>query len=255
MWFIFYTHLSHTHLSLITETYCAVNILKNGETMGFDNKTKVLTLILAAAAALPVMTAEAATSIKLKSKEFSKVVSTHTMSVRADSWYNLGMGYLGWTHHSNWGFVKLQKGKPVTIEVKTDVPGFHPAVSVWFRVGKTTTNKSVQYMSDHMYSQFKDIYEADAKDTDTSGNVTKLGKFQMNFVANGFDRDGMDDVLPVHFDQSMLNRLQDGAAGKVTLTFIPKDTGIYQFAVGGINPDAGVDMAKFHEVTTTITFP
>ena len=165
------------------------------------------------------------------------------------------MGYLGWTHHSNWGFVKLQKGKPVTIEVKTDVPGFHPAVSVWFRVGKTTTNKSVQYMSDHMYSQFKDIYEADAKDTDTSGNVTKLGKFQMNFVANGFDRDGMDDVLPVHFDQSMLNRLQDGAAGKVSLTFIPKDTGIYQFAVGGINPDAGVDMAKFHEVTTTITFP
>ena len=90
-----------------------------------------------------------------------------------------------------------------------------------------------------------------------SGNVTKLGKFQMNFVANGFDRDGMDDVLPVHFDQSMLNRLQDGAAGKVTLTFIPKDTGIYQFAVGGINPDIdkGIDTAKFHEVTTTITFP
>ena len=53
--------------------------------MKFDNKTKVFTLILAAAAALPVMTAEAATSIALKSKEFSKVVPTHTMSVRPDS--------------------------------------------------------------------------------------------------------------------------------------------------------------------------
>ena len=85
--------------------------------MRFNKKTMTLRLILALTIALPVMSTQAATSIALKSKVFNKANTTANMSVKADSWYNLGMGYLGWTHHSNWGFVKLQRGKPVTITV------------------------------------------------------------------------------------------------------------------------------------------
>jgi hypothetical protein len=221
-------------------------------------KNNVLLLTLTLVSALSAMSAQAATSIKSVSQVFSEANPTLPMNVNADSWYNLTMGYLGWTHTSKWGFVKLQKGKPVTIEVTTDVVGLHPALSVWYRVDKKTTGEAAQYMSDHFYSQFKDIYESDAKDTDTP-NGKKLGKFQMNFVANGFDRDGMADVLPVPYDQSMLNRLLDGVAGKVSVTFLPKESGVYQFVVGAINPDSGLPVGSMmgpqYDVNTTIKFP
>lgn len=219
-------------------------------------KTNVLLLTLTLVSALSAMSAQAATSIKLVSKVFSETDNSLPMSVRANSWYNLTMGYLGWTHHSNWGFVKLQKGKPVTIQVTTTTPGLHPALSVWYRVDKKTTGETAWYMSDHFYSQFKDIYESDAKDTDTPDGK-KLGKFQMNFVANGFDRDGMGDVLPASYDQSPLIRLQDGVVGKVSVTFLPKESGVYQFVVGAINPGPGLStsMMTNYPVTTTVIFP
>jgi hypothetical protein len=224
--------------------------------MKFNKKTMTLRLILALTIALPVMSAQAATALTaVKVKAFNNTTNTTaTMSVKADSWYNLTMGYLGWTHHSNWGFVKLQRGKPVTIEVSTSVPGFHPAVSIWFRPGKTKIDSSIQYMNAHMYSQFKDIYEANPLLENTN---TKLGKFQMNFVANGFDRDGMGDTLAASYDQSMLNRLQDGTPGKVSVSFMPEASGIYQFVVGGINPNiqqADKTVNGFYEVTTTVKF-
>jgi hypothetical protein len=219
-------------------------------------KKNILLLTLTLASAVSAMSTQAATSIKSVSQVFSQTNNTLPMTVNADSWYNLDMGYLGWTHTSRWGFVKLQKGKPVTIQVTTTTSGLHPALSVWYRVDKKTTGETAWYMSDHFYSQFKDIYESDAKDTDTP-NGKKLGKFQMNFVANGFDRDGMADVLPVPYDQSMLNRLLDGVAGKVSVTFLPKESGVYQFAVGAINPDAGlsISMMTQYPVITTIFFP
>lgn len=219
-------------------------------------KKNILLLTLTLASAVSAMSTQAATSIKSVSQVFSQTNNTLPMTVNADSWYNLDMGYLGWTHTSRWGFVKLQKGKPVTIQVTTTTSGLHPALSVWYRVDKKTTGETAWYMSDHFYSQFKDIYESDAKDTDTP-NGKKLGKFQMNFVANGFDRDGMADVLPVPYDQSMLNRLLDGVAGKVSVTFLPKESGVYQFAVGAINPDAGLStsMMTQYPVITTIFFP
>ena len=202
-------------------------------------KNNLLLLTLTLVSALSVMSAQAATSIKSVSQVFSEDNPTLPMNVNADSWYNLTMGFLGWTHTSKWGFVKLQKGKPVTIQVTTTTSGLHPALSVWYRVDKKTTGETAWYMSDHFYSQFKDIYESDAKDTDTPDGK-KLGKFQMNFVANGFDRDGMGDVLPASYDQSPLIRLQDGVVGKVSVTFLPKESGVYQFVVGAINPGPGL---------------
>ena len=219
-------------------------------------KNNLLLLTLTLVSALSVMSAQAATSIKSVSQVFSEDNPTLPMNVNADSWYNLTMGFLGWTHTSKWGFVKLQKGKPVTIQVTTTTSGLHPALSVWYRVDKKTTGETAWYMSDHFYSQFKDIYESDAKDTDTPDGK-KLGKFQMNFVANGFDRDGMGDVLPASYDQSPLIRLQDGVEGEVSVTFLPKESGVYQFVVGAINPGPGLstDMMMQYPVTTTVIFP
>ena len=219
-------------------------------------KNNLLLLTLTLVSALSAMSAQAATSIKSVSQVFSQAIPTLPMTVNADSWYNLTMGYLGWTHQSNWGFVKLQKGKPVTITVTTEISGLHPALSVWYRVDKKTTGEAAQYMNEHRYSQFKDIYESDAKDTDTPDGK-KLGKFQMNFVANGFDRDGMADVLPASYDQSPIIRLLDGDEGKVSVTFLPKESGVYQFVVGAINPGPGLstDMMMQYPVTTTVIFP
>ena len=219
-------------------------------------KNNLLLLTLTLVSALSAMSAQAATSIKSVSQVFSEDNPTLPMNVNADSWYNLTMGFLGWTHTSKWGFVKLQKGKPVTIQVTTTTSGLHPALSVWYRVDKKTTGETAWYMSDHFYSQFKDIYESDAKDTDTPDGK-KLGKFQMNFVANGFDRDGMADVLPVSYDQSPIIRLQDGVVGKVSVTFLPKESGVYQFVVGAINPGPGLStsMMTNYPVTTTVIFP
>ena len=220
-------------------------------------KTNVLLLTLTLVSALSVMSAQAATSIKSVSQVFSEDNPTLPMDVNADSWYNLDMGFLGWTHTSRWGFVKLQKGKPVTIKVTTEISGLHPALSVWYRVDKKTTGEAAQYMNDHFYSQFKDIYESNATDTEVPNVTKKLGKFQMNFVANGFDRDGMGDVLPASYDQSPLIRLQDGVVGKVSVTFLPKESGVYQFVVGAINPGPGLStsMMTNYPVTTTVIFP
>ena len=219
-------------------------------------KNNLLLLTLTLVSALSAMSVQAATSIKSVSQVFSEAIPTLPMDVNADSWYNLDMGFLGWTHTSRWGFVKLQKGKPVTIKVTTEISGLHPALSVWYRVDKKTTGEAAQYMNAHMYSQFKDIYESDAKDTDTPDGK-KLGKFQMNFVANGFDRDGMEDVLPASYDQSPIIRLQDGVEGEVSVTFLPKESGVYQFVVGAINPGPGLstDMMMQYPVTTTVIFP
>jgi hypothetical protein len=56
----------------------------------------------------------------------------------------------------------------------------------------------------------------------------------------------------------MLNRLQDGTPGKVSVSFMPEASGIYQFVVGGINPNiqaADKTVTGFYEVTTTLKFP
>ncbi len=221
-------------------------------------KNNLLLLTLTLVSALSAMSAQAATSIKSISQVFSEADPTHSMTVKADSWFNPTMGYLGWTHTSKWGFVKLQKGKPVTITVTTAITGLHPAISVWHRGDKKTTGESAQYMNDHFYSQFKDIYESNATDTEVPNVTKKLGQFKMYFYTNGFDRDGMGEVLPASYDISPLIRLLDGVEGKVSVTFLPKDSGVYQFAVGAINPGPGLStgmMGANYPVETTVTFP
>ena len=222
--------------------------------MGSNKKLRIGALILTTAGFLQSFSGQAATSIEAKNTEFTAANATQALEVKAQSWYNPTMGYTGWTHHSSWGYMKLQKGKSVTITVETDVAGFHPALTVWSRPQKKGL-ASVNQMNSHSYNQFNNIYEANAVNTDDAANPIKIGKIQMDFIANAFDRDGMGDTLPEEFDQSMLNRVLDGKPGTVSLTFTPKVSGVYQFVVGGINPDVGVSLTAFHPVNVTVSFP
>jgi hypothetical protein len=205
--------------------------------MRYNKKFKRLALISVAAGLFFANHLQAATALSTSGTYFfDKNNTSADMAVRAYSWYNLSMGYLGWTHHSNWGFVKLKKGKPVTIALTTEVSGLHPAITVWFRAGAKNAKK-LAYMNAHKYKQFGDIYEPNAEATDEENNPVKVGNIIMKFVTNGFDRDGMGDILPAEYDQSQLYRVMDGAPGALTVTFTPPENGWYQFAVGAINPD------------------
>ena len=220
--------------------------------MALHNKMSIQAAVLAATYSLPVAWVHAATSIETNIAQFSKSYPSYTLSAKAESWYNPDMGHKGWTHHSTWGFMNLKKGKPVTITV-TGVSGFHPAVTVWYRKKKAGF-ASVNYVDDHFYNEYSDIINTNAQLTDDPAKPVKLGKIKMEYVANAFDRDGMSDPLPAQFDQSMLNRSLDGEPGKVSLTFTPELSGVYQFVVGGINPDPGLSLTDRHQVEVSVSF-
>ena len=218
-----------------------------------------MAFVLASVGSLVSFAATAATSIKTSLKEYSPTSSFQEVSIKADSWYNLTMGYQGWTHHSSWGFMNLKKDKPVSITVDaTAVKGFHPAISVWYRPQKRGMAPSI-YANAHFYNQFKDIIEPNATFDDDKANPKAIGKLEMYLIANAYDRDGMGDTLKEAFDQSAINKVLDGVSGKVVLTFTPKVTGMYQFVVGGINPAADIDTTQAdsgrYPVQVSVDFP
>lgn len=214
---------------------------------------------LIAGATLLMLTAgtQAATSISANTtvfdvKTFGK--DTKTLSVASASWVSESMGYLGWTHFSKWGFVDLKKGQSITIELDgTAVNGLHPAVSVWYRTSLKKANDSSLYNMDaHYYNQFGSVSITSATDDTTKQNV---GDISRTFIANAVDRDGLGDkitvgtttygpYLPANYDQSGFNKVIDGVPGKVTLTFTVPTTGVYQFVVGALKPDAESDAAN-----------
>jgi hypothetical protein len=211
--------------------------------MKYSNKFKGWALISVAVGLFFANPLQAATALNPSGTFFfDKDNTTADMAVRAYSWYNLSMGYLGWTHHSNWGFVKLKKGKPVTISLTTEVGGLHPAITVWYRAGAKNP-KMLPYVNAHKYKQFGDIYEPNAEATDAENNPVKVGNIVMKFITNGFDRDGMGDTLPAEYDQSQLYRVMDGEPGTLAITFTPPENGWYQFVVGAVNPD--IDSAAY----------
>lgn len=220
--------------------------------MGFDKHLKTVAVILSVAGALSAAPTRAATSIEGNNVEFTPDSAQQTLQARANSWYNLTMGYQGWAHHSAWGYMKLKKGKPVTIRLTAQQAGFHPAVTVWH---KPVKKKLLDFLDHHFYSQFDDVYNPNVILDDDPSNPIRLGKLKMVFVANAFDRDGMADVLPAEYDQSMLNRALDGETGVVSLSFTPDASGYYQFVVGGINPDDGVPIDVNYDIDVAVSFP
>lgn len=180
---------------------------------------------------------------------FSKTDPKKTLSARPDAFYNLTMGYQGWSMHSDWGNVKLQKGKIYTITaVANPELGFHPGVALWQRPQGTGLVPNT-YVYDHMYSQFANIF-AQKVQNDEGKNE---GTYKAIFVVNGVDRDGWDAAEdPAIYDQGPVTRLLDGVPGRVQVQFVAPYTGWYQFAVGGIHPDAGLPTTVKYPVDVTI---
>jgi len=204
---------------------------------------------------LAVGGADAATKINGDVLTFSKDAPQQILNARPDAFYNLTMGFQGWTHHSGWGNVKLKKGNLYTITVKQTNQnlelGFHPAVAVWYRPQGSGVVPNT-YAYDHFYNQWANII---AKNVVDEANQAKLGTLKQYFVVNGVDRDGWDATDEDQYNQTNVQRILDGVQGKVVVQFVAKDSGWYQFVVGGINPDAGVNMtAKYPQEVTVEGF-
>ena len=187
-----------------------------------------------------------------------------TYGPEVNSFYNKTMGYKGWVHMSVWGYMKkLKKGIPVTITAEafsdkaatTPETGFHPGIAVWRNAG-TAPIDYVRLGDDSMpYDQWGDVVENSAE-IDIPDKPSKTKSLKMYFVTNGVDRDGWDQpadwTAQSMFDQSLINRILDGEAGKVSVTFTPPVTGTYKFVVGGMNPASTVTGRRTVKVTVAI---
>ena len=165
--------------------------------------------------------ADAATSILASSYVINLTSGTNTTTfekVNGASWVSESMGYLGWTHFSKWGFVTLTKDKPVSIVVDaTAIAGFHPGITVWQRRSKVdlpsvlpaavatgatpTAAQALFYMNDHFYDQASNISVPAAKDE--TANVA-VGDISMEYVASGYDMDGLGDKFTLDATTNML---------------------------------------------------
>jgi hypothetical protein len=164
--------------------------------------------------------ANAATSISKSSyiiTDTTGATSTEFLNTNGAGWVSESMGFLGWTHFSKWGFVQLKKGVPVTIVADaTAVAGYHPGITVWQRKTKAslptavtvpaagqaaTEQQSLFYMNDHFYDQMASIQVPNASD---ETNNVKLGNIIMDYVASGFDMDGLGDKFTLDATSNML---------------------------------------------------
>jgi hypothetical protein len=217
--------------------------------MNFTLKSASLGLAMAGLMAATV--ADAATSIKANNFPFDKLNSSQTLEARPDSFYNLTMGYKGWTHHSSWFYMKLKKGSLYTVTATADqtAQGLHPGVACWYRP-QGNGLVSVDYAQDHFYNQFNSIIAPNQVD---EADQKKLGTIKMYFAINGYDGDGMEYPLSYEYQQGNVVSVLDGTEGKVEVSFVAQNTGVYQCVVGGINPDPGtVDMKTSYPVNVSV---
>lgn len=214
----------------------------------FKMKSSVLGLV--AAGMIGAGAADAATSIKGDNLPFTALNATQTLTVRPDSFYNLTMGYKGWTHHSAWMYMNLKKGSLYTITATADktAEGLHPGIACWYRP-KGQGLVSVDYAYDHFYNQFTSII---AKNQVDEADQKKLGTIKMYFEINGYDRDGMAPVLGEEYQQGPVVPILDGTPGKVELSFVAKNSGQYQCVVGGINPESTLNLSTKYPVSVSV---
>lgn len=199
--------------------------------------------------------ANAATSIVKEAVHFnvdsgSAEITLSNIDAKA-SWVSESMGFLGWTHFSKWGFMDLKKGQKVTITLDgTATAGIHPATTVWYRNTKKKANdNALYYMDAHSYNQSASVSVRGATDETTKAPVDDIIR---EFVANTVDADSLGDkfvvdgvsygpYMPLGYNTPGFNnasKTYDKVPGKVALTFTASKTGVYQFAVGALKPDA-----------------
>jgi len=177
---------------------------------------------------------------------FNRGANPSIFSIKSTSWRDPAFGNLGWTHSSQWGAINAKKGKIITITIESQVAGLHPGCSVWVRDALDTAPN--EYVQDHFYPQRDGVYKIGATDESTGA---ELGNIIMPIVAYGYDQDSNTKKI------INLNGIRDGIPGKLVLRFKAPETSLYQFVVGGFNPDAGVNSTVKHnvEVNVTVTGP
>ncbi|NJD05915.1 MAG: hypothetical protein FIA97_05390, partial [Methylococcaceae bacterium] len=169
--------------------------------MKFIDRIVPTTTALAVAILATAGSAGAATK-PAQMKLFDAANASQDLTVKPDAYYNLGMGLKGWTHHSAWGYMKLRKGKPVTIKAEatstdaTKKAALHPGVSVWSVPQKKNKFVDISYNETHFYNQWKNVAVANPPDESAEGDPkpTLKGVLKWDFITNGFDRDGMEGV-------------------------------------------------------------
>jgi len=202
----------------------------------------------------PCVYAVDATPINTVQKQFTAANSQQELMATANSFYDLTMGGSGWVHNSAWLYMKLKKDVQYTVNATADqsAAGFHPGLACFYRP-QGAGLVGIEYMYDHMYSQYNSHVEKNMVEEVTK---RKLGTFKSYFIVNGYDRDGMENPLPVEYQQGtvigMVDVGKNSKPGSVTLSFVPEKSGYYQCVMGGINPDVGLDLRSKYKVTVTV---
>lgn len=188
-------------------------------------------------------------------KEFTRDNSKQVMMATPNSFYDLTMGGLGWTHNSAWLYMKLKKDVQYTVTAAADQAaiGFHPGIACFYRP-QGAGLVGINYMYAHMYSQFNSHIQKNMVEELTK---KKLGTFKSYFIINGYDRDGMENPIPVEYQQGPVVGLVDDVKGanpgSVTISFVPDKTGIYQCVVGGINPESSLNIRSKYNIDVSVT--
>jgi Copper(I)-binding protein CorA len=176
--------------------------------------------------------------------------------IKSTSWRDSNYGNLGVVSGSNWGAFSVSKGRIVKITAST-VKGMHPGITVWYRgESDTAPEKDTapnNYVADKQYPQNATISADHAK-----YGTKDIGNIFMEFVAQGYDNDGMDNYgtdvngKKITRPPAGITGFKDDKNGVVTLRFqAPKD-GNYQFVVGGFNPATNIVKNKSYSTTVSI---
>lgn len=195
----------------------------------------------------------------------TRKASTLVLTAANDAWGNPENGLLGQSKTSAWGVVKLTKGIPVKFNIVAEYADIHPGLSVWKRPaageyrfgplekvqlnGRWVTRGSIllnnlldpRYVPSASYEQVRSNHINGASDCGTgcgltvNGLMVSSGNIRMQYIAGGFDRDGAAFPQPINGDPA-LTAVKDAVPGKLDISFTPDETGVYQFALGGIFP-------------------
>lgn len=201
----------------------------------------ISSLLSVVALSLISISASQATSAPSTPFYFDQNATTDNFNVRAKGWSDPAFGDLGWVHSSDWGFVTAKAGQIVTITMKSDEVGMHPAATVYYRGAKDTAED--KYVPDVALTQNASMAKWGAVD-DATGAA--LGDIVMQYITHGYDADHNTSTTTVFKGK------KDGVSGRLVLKFKAPYNGVYMFVGGGYNPAPTIDASAAHILSVTV---
>lgn len=209
--------------------------------MKTSNNRNVFLISLLTAGLFGAATSQAAT-IPAEIFNFTADATTAPLSVKAKGWRDPAFGDMGWTHSSAWAtFSTTKKNQIVTIKMNATDAGIHPGITVWYRGADDTVEN--KYVVDHFYPQNANFTKFGVTDETTGA---KLGNIIMRHVTHAFDVDGIKSIRG-------MGPVKDSVSGQLEISFKAPQKGDYMFTVGGVSPEANVDLTIAHNVDVSVT--